>query len=196
MKAITVKAPLAWAIFNANYTIIRRYESIGDLCQVAIHAGKQCSETDCENFFNFTGIEIPRHNRLPLGQVVGIVDVLDSQQVDAHRWDWKVVNPKPIKHFRWKGQTSIYEIPDSQIDFDVSRNPILEECGYKSRGNPRGEWCVTVWAHPYTKNHYSYAVTIAGGFMGSGIPGHDLLHGCYLDPEEALQSGIEELHQS
>ncbi|QLE47919.1 hypothetical protein FD724_07180 [Nostoc sp. C057] len=100
----------------------------------------------------------------------------------------------PIKQFDYKGQPGIYEIPDDQIDYDCSKNPIIEESGYKSKGNPRGQWRVNVWPHPHVENHYSYAVAIAGGVMGGGIPGHTLLHGCYADPEVALQAGIEELY--
>ncbi len=196
MKAITVKAPLAWAIFSAGITIIRRYESIGSLYQVAIHAGKQCSYTDCENFFRMTGIETPRPNRLPLGQVIGLVDVVDCQQVDSSRWDWKVANPRAINRFHHKGQLGIYEIPDDWIDYDCSKNCILEECGYKLKGNPRGQWRVTVWPHPCTENHYSFAVGVGNGVMSGGIPGFSTLHGCYGDPEEALQAGIKELYKS
>ncbi|MDZ8138215.1 MAG: hypothetical protein RM049_23395 [Nostoc sp. DedQUE04] len=195
MKAITVKAPLSWAIFNANFTVIRRYESIGFLKQVAIHASKQCTRSDCENFFRMTGIKTPPHNRLPLGQVVGLVDVIDSQQVDANRWDWKIANPRSINRFHHKGQLGIYEIPDDWIDHDCSKNCILEECGYKSSCNSRGQWRITVWPHPNTANHYSFAVGIGGGVMSGGIPGHDTLHGCYSDPEKALQVGIKELYQ-
>ncbi|MDM9583072.1 hypothetical protein [Nostoc sp. GT001] len=194
MKAITVKATLAWAIFNANLTVIRRYESIGFLKQVAIHAGKQCTRSDCENFFRMTGIKPPHHNRLPLGQVIGLVDVVDCQQVDSSRWDWKIANPKPINRFHHKGQLGIYEIPDDWIDYDCSKNCILEECGYKSQGNPRGQWRVTVWPHPYEEEHYCFAVGMGGGVMSGGILGLSTLHGCYLEAEEALQAGIKELY--
>ncbi|MBN3875262.1 hypothetical protein [Nostoc sp. JL23] len=195
MKAITVKAPLAWAIFNANYTDMSYYEPIDCPTQLAIHAVKSAYSFDVEKFFKDTGIVTPPANRLPLGQVVGVVTV-ESCADKLSRWDWIITNPKSIKRFDYKGQTGIYEIPDERINYDCSKNPIIEECGYKSKGNPRGQWWVTVWPHPYTKNHYSYSAAIAGGVMGSsGIPGHSLLHGCYADPEEALQAGIEELYQ-
>ncbi|MEH1808523.1 hypothetical protein [Nostoc sp.] len=217
MKAITVKAPLAWSIFNANYTDMSHYEPIDCPAQLAIHAVKSAYSFDtetadvqrgkiprphCLKFFKDTGIVTPAANRLPLGQVVGVVTV-ESCVDKLSRWDWIISNPIPIKRFDYKGQAGIYEIPDERINYDCSKNPIIEECGYKSKGNPRGQWWVTVWPHPYTKNHYSYSAAMpaagyayAGGVMGSsGIPGHSLLHGCYADPEEALQAGIEELYQ-
>jgi hypothetical protein len=121
------------------------------------------------------------------------VTVETSADCFSH-WDWKISNPILIKRFAYKGQLGIYEIPDSRIDFDCSKNPIIEESGYKSEGNPKGQWRVTVWPHPHTENHYSFAAAILNGVMGGGIPGHDTLHGCYSDPEEALQAGIKELY--
>jgi hypothetical protein len=195
MKAITVKGPIAWAIFNANYTTLLRYEPVVDCpAKLAIHVGKSTSKLDVERFFMNTGIATPAANRLFLGQVIGIVTVETSADRYSH-WDWKISSPIPVKQFDYKGQPGIYEIPDDCIDYDCSKNPIIEECGYKTKGNPKGYWRVNVWPHPHIKNHYSYAVAIAGGVMSGGIPEHDLLHGCYGDPEEALQAGIKELYE-
>lgn len=193
MKAITIKAPIAWAIFNADYNKVTRHEAIDCPVQIAIHVGKDCSKLDVEKFFRSTGIITPPANRMYLGEVIGIVTV-EVCINRFSRWDWKLTNPIPINQFDYKGQPSIFEIPDSRIDYDCSKNPITQESGYKSKGNPGGQWRVTVWRHPYTENRYSYAVAITGGLMGSGISGHDLLHGCYGDPEEALQAGVKELY--
>ncbi len=193
MKAITIKAPIAWAIFNANYTDLFYFETLDCPIQIAIHAGKSAYSFDVQELFKRTGIITPPANRLPLGQVLGVVTVEACINRDS-RWDWIISNPIPIKHFDYKGLPGIYEIPDERIDYDSSKNPIIEESGYKSKGNPRGQWRVNVWPHPYTENHYSFAAAILNGVMGGGIPGHDTLHGCYGDPEEALQAGIKELY--
>lgn len=193
MKAITVKGPIAWAIFNANYTKLLRYEPVDCPTQLAIHVVKTTYASEVEKFFKNTGIVTPPANRLPLGQVLGVVTV-ESCADKLSRWDWIINNPIPIRQFDYKGQPGIYEILDDRINYDRSKNPIIEECGYKSNGNPKGQWRVNVWRHPHIENHYSFAVAIAGGVMGSGIPGHTLLHGCYGDPEEALQAGIKELY--
>jgi hypothetical protein len=196
MKAITVKAPLAWAIFNAEHTTLYRNEHIDANTQLAIHVGKFCTNPDVEEFSRKLGQIIPSRGRLFLGQVVGVVEVMGCDRISGNvSRKWILGNPRPIKRFGWKGQAQLYEILDNRIDFDASKNPILEESGYKFSGNPRGEWRVTVRPHPYEEDRYSYAVGIAGGFMGSGIPGHSLLHGCYLEPEEALQAGIKELYR-
>ncbi|RCJ20110.1 hypothetical protein A6S26_05160 [Nostoc sp. ATCC 43529] len=195
MKAVTVKAPLAWAIFNAGHATLYRNEHIDCPAQLAIHVGKFCTQPDVEEFSRKSGLILPPRDRLFLGQVVGVVEVVRCQRVRAnYSRVWMLANPRPIKRFGWKGQTQLYDIPDDRIDFDASKNPILEESGYKFSGNPRGEWRVTVWPHPTEEDRYSYAAGIAGGVMGGGIYGHTLLHGCYGDPEEALQAGIKELY--
>lgn len=193
MKAITVKAPLAWAIFNTNYRSLYRNEFINCPTQLAIHVGKFCSSADIKKFSQATQIFPPDCGRLLLGQVVGVVEVKECVERFSD-FLWKISNPIPIKQFDYKGKLGIYEIPDERIDFDFSKNPIIEECGYKFKGNPRGQWRVTVWPHPHIKNRYSFAAAILSGVMSGGIAGHDLLHGCYGDPEEALQAGIEELY--
>ncbi|MHC5779293.1 hypothetical protein [Nostoc sp.] len=193
MKAITVKAPIAWGIFNADYRSLYRYEFINCPTQLAIHVSKSCSSADIKKFSQATQIFSPDCGRLLLGQVVGVVEVKECVERYSD-FLWKISNPMPIKQFDYKGQLGIYEIPDSRIDYDFSKNPIIEECGYKFKGNPRGQWRVAVWPHPATANHYSYSVAILNGVMGGGIPGHDLLHGCFADPEEALTAGIKELY--
>jgi hypothetical protein len=193
MKVITVKAPLAWAIFNAQQNTLFRYDFIDCPARVAIHVAKSCSSLDVERFFKIKRIVTPPPSRLLLGQVIGVVDV-GSCVEHSSGWDWNISNPTPIKQFDYKGQTGIYEILDDRIDFDCSKNPINEESGYKLKGNPRGRWRVTVWPHPHTENQYSFAATIDGGVMSGGIAGDTLLHGCYGDPEEALQAGIKELY--
>ncbi|WP_445634603.1 hypothetical protein NSTC745_06425 [Nostoc sp. DSM 114161] len=195
MKAITVKAPLVWAIFNAGHSTLYRNEHIDCPSELAIHVGKFCTQPDVEEFSRKSGLILPPRDRLFLGQVIGVVDVVRCQRISAnYSRVWHIANPRPIKRFCWQGQSQLYEIPNGEIDFDADKNPILEESGCKFKGNPRGEWWVTVWRHPHVENHYSFSASIAGGVMSGGIPGDTLLHGCYGDPEEALQAGIKELY--
>ncbi|MFN6572356.1 hypothetical protein [Dendronalium sp. ChiSLP03b] len=193
MKAITLKAPLVWAIFNANLSTIRHKEYLDPGTQLAVHAGKSCSVVDVEKFSKRLGISIPPRERLFLGQVVGVVSIVECCPFSGNMArEWVLAKPKPIRRFYWRGQAWVYDIPDERIDFDTSKNPVAEESGYKFSGAPKGEWRVTVWPHPSEENFYSYAVAIAGGFLGNGILGHTTLHGCYPDAEEALQAGIEQ----
>ena len=195
MKAITVKAPIAWAIFNNNLTIIRHNEWINPT-SIAIHVGKSCYKLDVEKFSKILGVEVPPPSRLLLGQVVGVVDVGECRKgSQSIAREWVLSSPRPIKRFFWQGQAWIYEIPDSEIDFDISKNPILEESGYKFSGDFKGKWRVTVYPHPHMDSHYSFSVSVAGAISGNGIPGFSRLHGCYQNPEDALIGGVKEVHR-
>lgn len=195
MKAITVQAPIAWAVFNTNLTKIRRFQSVEPGTTVAIQVAKFITGTDCEKLFKKLGLESPPRNQLFLGQVIGVVEVVKCEQHETTvSWDWELTtNPRPIARFYHAGQPCIFDIPDDLIDFDLSKNPVLEESGSKKVGNPKGEWRVTVWAHPKLADRYSYSVSIAGGVLGNGIHGFPTLHGCYEDPETALSEGVKEV---
>lgn len=194
MKAATVQAPIAWAIFNANLTKIRRFQCVEPGTTVAIQVAKFMTKTDCEKLFKKLGLKPQPHNQLFFGQVIGVVEVMQCEQHQTTvSWDWELTNPRPIARFHHSGQPCIFDLPDDLIDFDLSKNPILEEAGRKTVGSPKGDWRVTVWAHPKVADHYAYSVALAGGVLGGGIPGFSTLHGCYEYPETALHKGIEEV---
>ncbi|MEH2086870.1 hypothetical protein [Nostoc sp.] len=68
MKAITVKAPISWAIFNAGFTTLYRNEHIEEPnTQLVIHAGKFCTSPDVENFSKKSGLIIPSPSRFSSG---------------------------------------------------------------------------------------------------------------------------------
>ncbi|MBD2488990.1 hypothetical protein [Aulosira sp. FACHB-615] len=196
MKAITVQAPIAWAILNACITKIRRFQCVEPGTEVAIQVAKFMTKTDCENLFKKLALNPPPRVQLFFGQVIGVVEVVRCEQHETTAsWDWDLTNPRHIARFRHSGQPCIFEIPDDLIDFDLSKNPILEESGRKTVGSPKGDWRVTVWAHPKVADHYAYSVALAGGVLGDGIPGYPTLHGCYEHPETALHKGIEEVRR-
>lgn len=68
--------------------------------------------------------------------------------------------------------------------------PIISKTGFKSKGQPKGKYLVSVWQHD---NNYSYSITIANGVQINPIDkGH--LFGSYPDPQSALDAGILEVH--
>ena len=69
--------------------------------------------------------------------------------------------------------------------------PVLQQFGFKSRGNPGGRWRVTVWPHSEKPGHYCFSIVIAGGTVTA--PDGTLRHGCYESPLEALMVGIQEV---
>lgn len=69
--------------------------------------------------------------------------------------------------------------------------PVLQQFGFKSRGNRGGRWRVTVWPHSEKPGCYCFSVAIAGGVMVAADG--TVKHGCYESALEALMVGIQEV---
>jgi hypothetical protein len=190
MKAISLKAPWAWAIFHAGKDIENRSWKSDYRGPLLIHVSKDYTLSEYRACERIAGVLLPPRTQLHLGQVIGVVDLVDYQLDSNSRWampkqwHWQLENPRPIKRFYWKGQLGLFDIPGSEIDRDASKNPILEEA--------TRSWRVTVWPHPLEPGKYCFGLGVGGGILGGGIPGHDTYHGCFDTPEQALAAGLDE----
>jgi hypothetical protein len=201
VKSLSIRAPWAWCIMNAGKNIENRSQKTNYRGPLLIHVSKTWDEKDLEEAQKRTDLEIPAKGRLSLGACIGIVDLVDCYYSPEAYEQWGfadcyhlvIKNPRPICRFYYKGQLGLFDIPDDLIDLDAFKNPIIEECGYKGKGAPKGEWRVTVWRHKTKPNHYSYSCSIAGGLMqfecGSTTTG------CYFRPEDALAEGIKSIYE-
>lgn len=206
MKALSIRAPWAWCILNAGKIIENRSQKTNYRGQLLIHVSKTWSSEDLKEAQKRTDLLIPARGQLNLGACIGIIDLVDCYYSPEIYGQWGfadcyhlvIKNPHPICRFYHKGQLGFFDVPDNLIDFDASKNPILEECGYKSKGSPRGEWRVTVWRHPSKPGFYSYGCAIAGGVACGGEDAtleEPTLFGCFQTPEQALEEGIKSVYE-
>lgn len=209
MKALSIRAPWAWAIMTAGKDIENRNWETNYRGSLLIHVSKSVQLYEINEAQARTDLWIPPKGQLNLGQVIGVVDLIGCEHShnrigqwgkwgQPSQYHWLIANPRPICRFYHKGQLGLFDIPDDLIDFDASKNPILEECGYKSKGSPRGEWRVTVWRHPSKPGFYSYGCSIAGGVAvgGEDATSEDsTLFGCFQTPEQALEGGIKSIYE-
>lgn len=186
---------------NAGKIIENRSQKTNYRGPLLIHVPKTWDEKDLEEAQKRTDLQIPAKGRLCLGACIGIVDLVDcyySPEVYepwgfADCYHYVIKNPRPIHRFYHKGQLGLFDIPGDLIDLDASKNPIIEECGYKSKGAPKGEWRVTVWCHAIRDGFYSYSYSIGAGVAQSQNGSNEF--GCFKSPESALAAGIKSVYE-
>lgn len=122
MKAITVKQPWAYAIMHLGKDIENRTRHTKIRGTIVIHAGKSI---DMEAYYELKreGYELPPFDQLPLGQIIGTVDIVDS--VEDHPSKWKqeytvgyvLENPKIFKKgIEYRGQLGFWNIENCLIE--------------------------------------------------------------------------------
>jgi hypothetical protein len=212
MKVLTVKAPLAWAIFHSECLILSMRVATPYRGPLAIHTAKICSKIDYNSIKSLVNrsiesqaarkdglsshLELPELKNLPRGFVYGVVDLVDCRYSrncvgiwgSPEHFHWKLANPRLVKQKYFVGQLGIWNIPDEDISFDTSQNPLALESGYKQKGCPKGEWIVRVYPHDVLLDKYSFSLTFNGFPMVD--ENGSLKHGAYATVQEAMLSGV------
>ncbi len=131
MKCLTIKQPWAWLIFNDCGIGLKDIENrtwhTNIRGTVAIHTSKTI-DIQAYNILLEEEHTLPQLEELELGQIIGVVDIVDS--VDKHSSFWKEFNTvgfvleNPIKlenPINLKGQLGFFNLSE-----DI-KNKILED---------------------------------------------------------------------
>lgn len=119
MKALTVKAPWAWAIIHAGKNVENRTWPTKFRGTIAVHASGGCLAKYwawARDLMAAIGIDVPGLDRLALGKVIGYVDVVDcvrdssSPWAMAEHWHWVLANPRACEPFPARGSLGIWNL--------------------------------------------------------------------------------------
>lgn len=102
MKALSIRQPWAWAVMAGKKKVENRDWPTLFRGRLAIHAAKYLEWVPCWRLPD--GTPIPPGNELPLGALLGTVEVVDCVPLEAVQsdpfaggpWCWILVNPQPI----------------------------------------------------------------------------------------------------
>lgn len=119
MKIISIKQPWASLIIQKGKDIENRTWPTKYRGPVLVHASLRADTISAREIADRFGVRPPSF--LPLGGVIGIVEIVDC--VDAHpsRWhvpgNWGFVlrNPRPLPFIEWKGALSITDAPSALL---------------------------------------------------------------------------------
>jgi hypothetical protein len=123
IKALTVIQPWAWAIMHAGKTIENRSWYTHYRGPLAIHASAALSRPRHDEMMQYAHEkyripwkDLPAYEDLPLGAVVGIVDLVDCVESSRSKWfggpyGFVLANPRPIKPMQCKGALSYWPVP-------------------------------------------------------------------------------------
>ena len=102
MRALTVKQPWAWAIIHAGKNVENRTWHMDYRGRIAIHAGLSAMRAYAawaQGWMAAIGVEAPELEDLPLGCVLGTVELVDCVRDSGSRWAmpdcWHWVLRKP-----------------------------------------------------------------------------------------------------
>ena len=121
MKALTVKAPWAWAIIHAAKDVENRTWSTAYRGPLAIHAGVVCTRTYhtwAAGWMAAIDVDTPPLDELAKGCVIGTVEVVDCVRDSGRRWGmsgnwhWILRDPKPCQPRFVRGSLSFWTLLD------------------------------------------------------------------------------------
>jgi hypothetical protein len=123
MKAITIKAPWAWAIIHASKDIENRSWKTSFRGTVAVHASQGLTRDDYKWARRWTkertGILLPDFEELHRAAIIGTVDVVDCVRRHSSPWyarggyGFVLANPKPLSSpVPCAGFLGFWEVPE------------------------------------------------------------------------------------
>lgn len=119
MKALTVKAPWAWAIIHAGKHVENRTWFTSYRGPLAIHAGSACTRVYwgwARDWMAAIGIEVPALDDLITGAVIGYVDIVDCVRDSPSRWamqdhwHWVLSNPRACEIVWVRGSLGLWTL--------------------------------------------------------------------------------------
>lgn len=112
MKALSIRQPWAWAILHGGKDVENRSWRTQHRGSLLIHAGAR-EDPDARGQLLAIGLEVP--DTLPLGGIVGVVDVVDC--VRGHEspwaingeWHWLLARPRVVPFRALPGRLKLFE---------------------------------------------------------------------------------------
>ena len=125
MRALSIRQPYAWLIVSGFKDIENRSWKTHHRGPLLIHAAARYSRSD-HAYFSSTlrrdfGITLPDFVELPLGGIVGQVDVVEcvsehtSRWKDADSFGFVLARPLPLPFCRCKGRLGLFDIATSSV---------------------------------------------------------------------------------
>jgi len=121
VRALTVKQPWAWAIIDAGKDIENRTWHTSYRGSLAIHAGSSATRTYhawAQGWMAAIGVEAPELEDLPLGCVIGTVELVDCVRGSGSRWampdcwHWVLRKPQSCKPQFARGALGLWMLDD------------------------------------------------------------------------------------
>lgn len=128
MKALSIRQPWAWAILHAGKDVENRMWSSKVRGTILVHASGSMTRKEYALFGEFFASElcrsiseIPNPLDLPLGKIVGTVEVVDCVTRSPSAWffgpyGFVLANPRPFaKPIPFKGALGFFDVPDDLV---------------------------------------------------------------------------------
>lgn len=134
MKVLSIRQPWASLIIHCGKNIENRTWRTSHRGPLLIHASRNCSRAEYEEARqliaerNIHLLEpMPWFTNLPLGCIVGRVELLDCEQHHDSPWfvgpnGYVLASAKPLPHIKLKGKLGLFDAPH-----EVLRSLMLEE---------------------------------------------------------------------
>jgi hypothetical protein len=121
MKALSVCQPWAWAIVHGIKTIENRWRRTHYRGPLVIHASR--SRRYCRGDYSQLLPGLPGWDELDYGALVGVVELVDcvplaeaeGEPFAVGPWCWIVRRPRRIQRVPFKGQVSLFNVPDQLV---------------------------------------------------------------------------------
>ena len=84
MLTLSIRQPWVWAILHGGKDIENRNWATKIRGKILIHAGKAFDKDDCDFVERTSGLTVP--NDLPLGGIVGSVEIVDCVKASNSKW--------------------------------------------------------------------------------------------------------------
>jgi hypothetical protein len=118
MKALSVCQPWAWAIVHGIKTIENRWRRTHYRGPLVIHASR--SRRYCQGDYSQLLPGLPAWDELDYGALIGVVEVIGCVPLEEVEddpfavgpWCWILRRPRRIQPVPFKGQVSLFNVPD------------------------------------------------------------------------------------
>lgn len=128
MKALSIRQPYAWLIVSGFKDVENRSWKTRHRGTLLIHAAARYSRSDHSYFSNVLcfdfGITLPDFGAMPLGGIVGQVDVADcvsehtSRWKDADSFGFVLTSARPLPFVQMRGRLGLFEVAEVCAEAD------------------------------------------------------------------------------
>ena len=115
MKALSLMQPWPWAIFYLGKDIENRGKATRIRGRILIHASKTYDHEGAKWIEKQFGIKAPGPTRLPMGGIVGSVEITDCVEKSDSKWfvgpkGYVLKNAKESKFIPYRGMPGFFEV--------------------------------------------------------------------------------------
>ena len=128
MKALSIRQPWAWAIFNAGKDVENRNWQCKLRGRVVVHAAKAMTRPEFMNFQDVVSLMTPQppiHGRqadeLVFGALIGTVEIVDCVTSSTSPWffgefGFVLREPRLFQQpIPWRGSLGFFNVPDAAL---------------------------------------------------------------------------------